>query len=114
MESKKPQFSIIGIYLVITINEKLRKRKNTSNFKSPSQSDGLKTKNEVRLPLALLLSTPVCQGWVESSHISCSGPGSSLPGKARDTAICVDSWDSRGERLGTQEAFYHSFWGIFL
>lgn len=41
------------------------KKKKNLNFKAPSQSDGLKTKNEVRFPLAFCSLPLLCVsvGW---------------------------------------------------
>lgn len=95
---------------MITINEKLRKK--IPDFKSPSQSDGLKTPNEVRLPLALLLSTPVCQGWVENSHVSCSEPGALCQVNQEALQLVFDSWDSwrAGDSGSCPPFFLASFW----
>lgn len=95
---------------MITINEKLRGKKK-NNLKSPSQSDSLKTKNEIPLPLALLLSTAVCQGWVENSHVSCSELGALCQVHQETLQLGLASWDSR--RAGNSGSFLPFFLGYF-
>ena len=79
---------------------------------TPSQSAGLKTKNEVRLPLALLLSTPVCRGWVENSHISCSEPGALCQVKQETLQFVLTAGTVR-EGAGNSGSFLPFFLGCF-
>lgn len=76
MASKKPQFSIIGIYLVITINEKLRGGEKSPASQHQSSLTASNTQDEAWLvaPLALLLP-PICQSCVRNTHLplGCTG-----------------------------------------